>query len=95
MNDIAPQLPAILGTIIGGLVLIIPIAGFTLRFAIKPITEAVLRMREAQAGQGGREVAVLEQRVSLLEQQVLGIERSVERLVEARDFDRQLTAPKS
>ena len=74
--------------ILGSLMFLIPIAGITARFALKPIMEAIRGARERQAD--AREIAVLEQRVALLEQQYQGIESTVERLSDARDFDRQL-----
>ena len=80
----------ILGIVMGGLMFLIPIAGLTARFAIKPIMEALAKGREA--GANNREVAVLEQRVALLEQQYQSLETSVERLGEVKDFERRLTS---
>lgn len=83
-------IPLVLGTL-GILTVLIPIAGLTARFALKPIVEAIARMREVQAGATGRELSLLEQRVSLLEQQYQTLDHSVERIAEIKDFDRQLT----
>ncbi len=44
----------------------IPFLGLTLRFSLKPLVEAFIRLREAQLGVS--EVAVLKQRVAVLEQ---------------------------
>jgi sensor histidine kinase YesM len=82
-------IPLVLGTL-GILTVLIPIAGLTARFALKPIVEAIARMREVQAGATGRELSLLEQRVSLLEQQYQTLDHSVERIAEIKDFDRQL-----
>ena len=78
--------------VLGTMTILIPIAGFTARFALKPIVEAIARMKEIQAGSTGRELSVLEQRVSLLEQQYQSLDTTVDRLAEMKDFDRQLTA---
>jgi hypothetical protein len=78
----------ILGILMGGLMFLIPIAGLTARFALKPIMEALSKGRE-QAGTN-QEVALLEQRVALLEQQYQTLENSVERLGEVKEFDRRL-----
>lgn len=78
--------------VMGCLMFLIPIAGFTARFALKPIVEAMAKYREIQGGTAGRELNVLEQRVALLEQQYQGLENSVTRIGELKDFDRQLTA---
>lgn len=82
-------IPLVLGTL-GILTVLIPIAGLTARFALKPIVEAIARMREVQAGATGRELNLLEQRVSLLEQQYQTLDNTVERIAEIKDFDRQL-----
>jgi hypothetical protein len=82
-------IPLVLGTL-GILTVLIPIAGLTARFALKPIVEAIARMREVQAGATGREMNLLEQRVSLLEQQYQTLDHTVERIAEIKDFDRQL-----
>ena len=84
-------IPLVLGTL-GILTVLIPIAGLTARFALKPIVEAIARMREVQAGATGRELSVLEQRVALLEQQYQALDQNVERIAEIKDFDKQLTS---
>jgi hypothetical protein len=84
-------IPLVLGTL-GIMTILIPIAGLTARFALKPIVEAIARMREAQAGISTREVGLLEQRLALLEQQHQALEHEVERIAEIKDFDRQLTS---
>jgi hypothetical protein len=91
MNGPEILIPLVLGTL-GIMTVLIPIAGLTARFALKPIVEAIARMREAQSGTSAREVNLLEQRVALLEQQHQALEHEVERLAELRDFDRQLTS---
>jgi len=87
------DLTAIVAIVMGMLVVLIPVAGLTARFAFKPIVEAIARMRETQGAT--REVALLEQRVALLEQQVQLVESSVGRLAEESDFQRRLTTPPS
>ena len=79
--------------VLGSLCFLVPIAGLTLRFAIKPVMEALVKAREAQVGGAGRELEVLEQRVALLEQQYQGLETTVDRLHDAKDFERRLNAP--
>ena len=91
MNGPEILIPLVLGTL-GIMTVLIPIAGLTARFALKPIVEAIARMKEAQSGTAAREVSLLEQRVALLEQQHQALEHEVDRLAELRDFDRQLTS---
>ena len=88
-GDLVP----LVGVTLGCLMLLIPIAGLTARFALKPIVEAIARMKEMQAGgTSQQEVHVLEQRLALLEQQYQQLEGSITRITELKDFDRQLGA---
>lgn len=86
MNALIPLVAIVMGC----LIVLIPVAGFTARFAIKPITESIAKMREGSSN--AREVAVLEQRVALVEQQLQHIETAMDRIATARDFDRQLSS---
>lgn len=90
----APILPidvtGIVAVVMGMLVILIPIAGLTLRFAIKPIAEAVAKVRAAEAS--NREIGMLEQRVELLERQLSAMESDVHRLREVEEFHAQLKA---
>ncbi len=81
----------IVAIVMGMLTVLIPITGLTLRFALKPIAESVAKMREAEGA--GRELSLVVQRVALLEQQIAGMDTSIERLVEADDFRTRLEAP--
>lgn len=78
---------AILGIVFAGLIVLVPVAGITARFALKPIIQSFREMRTL-AGPGGTEA--LERRVEALEVQIANLDESVERLVQAHEFDRQL-----
>jgi hypothetical protein len=80
----------ILAILIGGLVVLLPIAGLTARFALKPVVEAFVSLR-SRPGQDER-IAVLEQRLALIEQQVHSLETSHLRIEDERSFDRSLQA---
>ena len=81
----------IMGIGLAALIVLIPITGFTLRFAIKPISEAIAQMRGGQAG--ANEVATLRQQVESIQDQMSGIESSLHRLVEAQEFQAELLKP--
>lgn len=89
-----PVLPidvtSVVAVVMGLMVVLIPVAGLTARFALKPIAEAVARMREAQST--NRELQLVEQRLALMEQQITNLESDVGRLEEKSDFDRRLSA---
>ena len=56
---------AVVTVLIVGMVLGIPLAGLTLRFSLKPLVEAFIRLREAQLGIS--DTALLRERVAHLE----------------------------
>jgi hypothetical protein len=78
----------ILAILFGGLIILVPVLGLTIRFALKPAIEAFQQLRSSQGD--ARELAVLEQRTSLLEQQLHQVESALQRLESAQDFDRRL-----
>jgi hypothetical protein len=85
------DLVALSAVILGCMMFLIPIAGLTARFAIKPISEALARNRE---GNTDREtIRMLERRMALLEQEVHGIgemREDLSRVLEELDFQKQL-----
>jgi TolA-binding protein len=91
-----PVLPvditAIVAIVMGMLVVLIPVAGITARFAFKPIAEAIARIRESEGTT--QQLSIMQQRVALLEQQVQNMETSVERISEEKEFQRQLEGPR-
>jgi hypothetical protein len=92
MPSVMPvDLVALSAVILGCMMFLIPIAGLTARFAIKPISEALARNRE---GSVDREtIRMLERRMALLEQEVHGIgemREDLSRVLEELDFQKQL-----
>jgi hypothetical protein len=82
----------IVGILMGGLIVLIPVAGLTARFALKPVVEAIIRVRAGQGANTAEALSLLERRVALLEQQNRELETALERVSAAKDFDRQLAA---
>ncbi len=80
----------VIAVVLGMMVVLIPIAGLTARFALKPTVEALSQFFEAKGSD--EVVAILERRCALLEQQVDAMEHQMLRLTEANDFDRALKA---
>lgn len=78
----------IVALLIGGLIFLVPLAAFSLRFAAKPVVEAVLRMKEAQGG--SEAVGIVKQRLELVEQRLDALEGTVDRISDAADFQRRL-----
>lgn len=84
------DLTAIVAIIMGMLVVLIPVAGLTARFALKPLVESLARVWEHKGTE--ENLAIAERRIALLEQQIEGLEGSVRQLEETHAFDRQLRA---
>jgi len=58
----------IVAILMGGLLLLIPVAGLTLRFALKPVLESFGQLRESRAQ--SEALRLMEQRLALLEEQM-------------------------
>lgn len=89
------DIAGIIAVTCAGLAVLVPIVGLTARFALRPIVEALVTLRDS--GRSQETVHFLERRVALLEQEVHqmdGLRTQVERLAEDRDFHRQLAAPR-
>jgi hypothetical protein len=93
-NVLPIDLTALAGIFFGSLMVLIPIAGVTARFALKPIVESLARLKDS--GSKGEAVEMLERRMALLEQEVQAISsmrEDVSRVVEELEFHRKLAAP--
>lgn len=67
--EVLPFLLSALAIIAVGMLILIPVCGFTARFALKPLLEQIIRLRDTDARR--REVLELQARVSVLEQHLL------------------------
>jgi hypothetical protein len=86
------DLPAVIATFMGMSLLLVPVLGLTARFALKPITEAMLRLRASRSSD--EQVALMQQRLELMETQLSMMESEMHRLREAQEFHARLEAPK-
>jgi hypothetical protein len=87
------DLTAIIAIVMGMLVVLIPIAGLTARYALKPLVESLAHLWEQKGAE--QSLAIAERRLALLEQQMEVIEGSLHQLQEGQAFDRQLRAPRA
>jgi hypothetical protein len=79
---------AITAILIGGMVIILPLAGLVARFALKPLIDSYAQVRES--AESGDSLRMLERRLDLLEEQVQLLERDNSRLLDAAEFQRRL-----
>lgn len=87
------DLTEIVAVVMGVSIVLIPVAGLTLRFAIKPVVEAIGRSLESHGLEDT--VGVLERRMEILERQLESTDTSVGRLAEAVEFQKELQAGRS
>ena len=84
------DLVPIVGIIMGTLTVLVPVSLIALRFAIKPIAEAIAITRSNVAP---AELSIMKDRIALLEQQLSGIDSEVNRISDAVDFQDRLMKP--
>ncbi len=81
------------GLILGGMgivLVMIPVVGFTLRYAIKPVVEPIVgAIREARQSETFREPE-LEHRLVLMQEDLDEVREAVKLLVASQRFDRDL-----
>jgi hypothetical protein len=77
---------------IAAFVVSIPVIAFSARYAVKPVVEALIRLREAQgkAGASNEMLTLQDRRLSLLESEMQHIGATLERLAEAQEFHAKL-----
>ncbi len=85
MDPVIPQIIAAIG------IVLIPSIGLTARFALKPIVEAIVRLKDAFP-QGAGTTPQVEQRLAAVEDEMRQLRDGFERLASAVEFDAQLRA---
>ena len=85
------DLTALVATVLGISIVLVPVIGITARFALKPTVEALSRLFENRST--SETLSIMERRLELQEQQIDALQTALRSLTEARDFDRQLAAP--
>ena len=75
-----------------GSMILVPIVGLTLRFAIKPSVEAIARAIGQSQGRIPVETGDARSRVRELEEELEAVRARLERVEAVQSFERQLTA---
>jgi hypothetical protein len=85
----------ILGMLLGAMLVFVPVAGLTLRFAMKPMVDSIARLLEVRTKGNGTNgnTELLERRVALLEQELRLVRGEVSDLTERSEFYEKLSAP--
>ena len=78
--------------ILGGLTVLTPVVAFSARYALRPIVDSIVRLREAQAGD--RADSLQDRRIAVLEAEIQSLQHAVRSLQEVDEFRRELAAPR-
>lgn len=70
--EVVDILATLIAVLAGCFIVMIPVAGFTARFALKPLIEQIIRLRDGDAPR--KEMQALQQRIAWLEQQLQAVE---------------------
>lgn len=92
MQILPVDLVALVGTILGISIVLIPVAGLTLRFALKPAITALTRFFDHQGIE--ESVRMLERRIEFQEHQIQSLENTIRRLSDESEFDKKLLGTK-
>lgn len=84
MQIVPIDLTALVGTIMGISIVLVPVIGITARFALKPTVEALSKFLHTK--ELDESVNILERRMALMETQLDSLEGSVRRLAEVSEF---------
>ena len=84
MSVLPVDLVALVSAIMGISIILFPVIGLTIRFALKPTVETLSRFFDNRGL--GESVNILERRMSLLEQQIQSMESTVQHLAEVTEF---------
>lgn len=88
MNVLPIDFVALVSVIMGISIVLIPVAGLTARYALKPVVDALGRYLE---GKGSEEATkITDRRLALLEQQIEEMQGALNRLVEVSEFNESL-----
>jgi hypothetical protein len=85
----------ILVILVSGLVVLVPVVGLTLRFALKPMVDSIARLLEARNGSAARSleaIDLVDKRLALFEQEFQLLRSEVRQLDERHDFYDKLTS---
>jgi hypothetical protein len=92
MQILPIDVTSLVAVILGISVVLVPVIGLTARFALKPAVEALAKLFENR--QLDETVRILERRVELQEHQIDALQTAIAQVTDAREFDRQLAAPR-
>ena len=91
--EILYGMTGMLAVLLGGIVVLVPVLGLTVRYALRPMIESWVKMKTNPTLESQNEL--LARQVALLEAEVQHLQGTVQGLVEGQDFQRALQGEKS
>jgi hypothetical protein len=85
------NLTALMATILGIMIVLIPVSGITSRFALSPTVEAFRKRFETKGA--GDTIRILEPHLDLQEQKIAMLHQTVPSLSDGNEFSRQIAGP--
>ena len=92
MQILPIDLTSLVAVILGISIVLVPVAGLTARYVLKPVVDALGRFQQGRTGE--ETLQLMDRRMSLLEAQMEGLQHSVDRLVEVSEFNAELRSPR-
>lgn len=91
LNAIAP----LIAFLVVAFIVAIPVLALSIRFAARPLVDAMARLREVQGANAASEetIRLHDRRMSLIESELQHITTTLDRLAEAERFHARLEAP--
>lgn len=88
MQILPIDVTALVATVLGISIVLIPVLGVTARFALHPTVEALSKLFDKRSSD--ETLRILERRLELQEQEIAMLTQTVRGLTEAHEFDRAL-----
>lgn len=85
------ELSMVIAAFFVGLAILVPVVALCARFALKPVMETWMKLRQSQTSD--EEKIMQDRRIALLEAEIHGLQQVVKHQVEAREFERALHDP--
>src|SRR5688500_2092516 len=82
------ELTGVVAVFFGGAIILAPVLALSARFALKPVMESFAKLRHGSAAD-----LTQDRRIALLEAELQNVQTTLQHLVEADDFKRQLAVP--
>lgn len=85
------QVAMVVAAFFVGLTILVPVVAISARFALKPVMESWMKLRQSQTSDEDK--IMQDRRIALLEAEIHSLQQLTQQQLEARDFERALHDP--